>query len=265
MNEFDLDRIGGHAGLDALLDEVLACGELALSHQGRGAGTHAEKKPDMSPVTEADRAVEARLRTHLMMRYPRAGFFGEESGEQDGADGLRFIVDPIDGTRAFIRGLSTWSILLGLEAEGEPVLGVALMPARRELFVGVKGRGAHLNGRPLHVSKIERLEDSLLCHGGLSQFTAGGCLPILPKLASATYTQRGFADFENYRQLLLGHADAVVDPDIKAYDVAPAAVLVREAGGRFSSFTGEETIHGGSALASNGLVHDELVALCGGA
>ncbi|NOY91349.1 MAG: histidinol phosphate phosphatase [Deltaproteobacteria bacterium] len=258
MSEFDLDRIGGPKGLDALLDEVLACGEMALAYQREGTG--ASKKPDSSPVTEADRAVEARLRTHLMARYPGAGFFGEETGEQRAQDDLRFVVDPIDGTRAFIRGLPSWSILIGLEAQGEPVVGVALMPARGDLFVAVKGQGAHMNGRPLRVSKVERLADSLISHGALSQFADHGTLPLLP---ASTYTQRGFADFEGYRQLLLGQADAVVDPDIKAYDVAPAAVLVREAGGRFSDFTGAETIHGGSALASNGLVHDELLALCG--
>lgn len=263
MSEFDLDRIGGRRALDALIDEVLACGELALSYQSRGVSVAAQKKPDRSPVTEADRAVEARLRTHLMARYPAAGFFGEESGERETTGGLRFIVDPIDGTRAFMRGLATWSILLGLEADGEPVLGVALMPARGDLFVGVRGHGAHMNGRPLRVSKVERLEDALVSHGALSQFQDHGCLELLPKLAEASDTQRGFADFEGYRQLLLGQADAVVDPDIKAYDVTPAAVLVREAGGVFSDFTGAETIHGGSALASNGLVHDALVALCG--
>jgi len=262
MSEFDLDRIGGPKGLDALLDEVLACGELALAYQARGAGSRAEKKPDRSPVTEADRAVEARLRTHLMARHPSAGFFGEESGSEDGHDGLRFIVDPIDGTRAFMRGLDTWSILLGLEAEGVPVLGVAFMPARGDLFIAAVGHGARMNGRPLHLSKVELLADALVSHGALSQFADHGRADLLPKLAQATYTQRGFADFEGYRQLLLGQADAVVDPDIKAYDVAPAAVLVREAGGRFSDFSGRETIHGGSAMASNGLVHDELVALC---
>jgi len=265
MTAFDLGRIGGTAALDALIDEVLACGELALSYQARGVGARAEKKPDRSPVTEADRAVEARLRTHLMARHPGAGFFGEESGTEDGQDGMRFLVDPIDGTRAFMRGLDTWSILLGLEADGEPVLGVAYMPARGDLFVAAKGHGARMNGRPLHLSKVERLEDTLISHGALSQFADHGSLALLPKLATATYTQRGFADFEGYRQLLLGQADAVVDPDIKAYDVAPAAVIVREAGGRFSDFTGAETIHGGSALATNGLVHDELVALCAGA
>ena len=175
------------------------------------------------------------------------------------------MVDPIDGTRAFIRGLPTWSILFGVEAEGEPVLGVAFLPAAGDLFIGARGHGATCNGRPLHLSRVAKLEDALVCHGGLQQFTADGLEGALPALSRATYTTRGFADFDGYRQLLLGRADAMVDPAVQPYDLCPAAVLVREAGGRFTAFDGTETIHGGSGLATNGPLHDALVALLRGA
>jgi histidinol-phosphatase len=263
---FDLDRIGGRTALHALVDEVLAAGEDALRLQRSGAGARYEVKPDLSPVTEADAAVEARLRGFALRRFPAVAFVGEEEGESGSADaGLRFVVDPIDGTRAFIRGLPTWSVLVGLEDASGPAVGIALLPASGDLFVGVRGDGALGNGRPLRVSDVRALEGALVCHGGLAQFTEAGLADALPRLADATYTQRGFADFDNYAQLLRGRADAVVDPGVKAWDICAACVLVREAGGRFTSIEGEDTLRGGSALATNGHVHDALVQLLRGA
>jgi len=261
---FDLDRIGGHRGLSNLVDEVLAAGAEARLLYRSGAGTRFKTKADRSPVTDADRAVEERLRLYLQARFPDAAFLGEETGESEGSTGLRFVVDPIDGTRAFIRGLPTWSVLVGIEADGEPAVGIAYMPILGELFVGAIGHGARVNGRPVHLSEVDSLEHATISHGGLQQFTESGMGAQLLRLSESTYTARGFADFDGYRQLLLGRVDAMIDPGIKPYDVCPAAVLVREAGGRFTDVGGRETIHGGSGLASNGRVHDELVALLGG-
>lgn len=261
---FDLDRIGGRRALRDLVDEVLAAGEdaLRLYEDGRA---RVERKPDRSPVTEADHAVEARLRALIEKRWPTAGFLGEESGHAPSNGDLRFVVDPIDGTRAFIRGIPTWSVLVGIEAGGEPVVGIAFMPATGDLFVGVRGDGAEGNGRPLRVSAVDDLSAAVVCHGSIDQFHGANALPLLERLALHTYTQRGFSDFEGYRNVLLGRADAMIDPGIKPWDVCPAAVLVREAGGRFTSMDGEETIHGNGGLASNGAIHDALVALVRGA
>ena len=259
--EFDLDRVGGNRMLRLLIDEILAAGsEARLLYRGNHA-IRWDSKPDMSPVTAADRAVESRLRLFFETHCPDASFLGEESGVREGDVNLRWVVDPIDGTRAFIRGLPTWSILVGLEADGVPALGIAYMPALGELFVGRLGGGALINGRPVHLSKTSSLDCSLVSHGGLAQFVDGQCEEVLGKLARNTFTQRGYADFDGYRQLLLGRVDAMVDPAIQPYDVCPAAVLIREAGGTFTDMKGEATIHGGSGLASNGLVHDELLAL----
>jgi len=260
VTSFDLDRIGGRRGLDDTIDAVLSAGGYALRVQ-REAAAKIVKKPDASPVTEADRNVEKRIRGFLEKRFPEAGFLGEESGEAEKSSPLRWVLDPIDGTRAFIRMMDTWSVLLALEAEGEPVVGIAFLPATGELFVGVRGGGAYYNGRPCHLSQVAALDEALVCHGGLGQFTEDGRAALLEKLARRTFTQRGVADFANYRELLVGRADAVVDPGIQPYDVGPAAVLVREAGDRFTDLSGTETIHGGSALASNGLLHDALLAL----
>jgi histidinol-phosphatase len=256
------EDIGGRGAFDDLIGAVLAAGELALTLYRQGAGERAQKKPDRSPVTEADKAVETHLAGFVQRRYPGASFFGEEHGGQaQQSPGIRFVVDPIDGTRAFLRGMPSWSILVGLELEGEPAAGIAYMPAAGDLFTAVRGEGAYANGRPVRLSAIERLEDALICHGGLAQFTDDGREQALGKLARASYTQRGLADFASYRALLLGQADGVVDPLVQPYDVAAAAVLVREAGGRLTSLTGEDTIYGGGAIASNGHIHDELVRL----
>jgi histidinol phosphatase-like enzyme (inositol monophosphatase family) len=256
------EAIGGRGAFDDLISAVLEAGELALTLYRQGAALRAQKKPDRSPVTEADRAVETQLAAFARARFPSAGFFGEEhGGDREQSSGLRFLVDPIDGTRAFLRGLPTWSILVALELDREPVAAVAYMPAAGDLFSAVRGQGAYVNGRPVRLSSVERLEDALVCHGGLAQFTEDGREAALGALARQSYTQRGLADFANYRALLLGQADAVVDPRVQPYDVAAAAVLLREAGGRLTSMSGEETIYGGGAVASNGCVHDELIAL----
>ena len=254
--------IGGRAAFDDLISAVLRAGELALTLYRQGAGQSAQKKPDRSPVTEADKAVETQLASFVRARFPSAVFFGEEHGGEDRkAVGLRFVVDPIDGTRAFMRGLPTWSVLVGVELDGEPVAGVAYMPAAGDLFTAVRGEGAYVNGRPARVSAVEQLADALVCHGALAQFTDDGREPLLGALAAGSYTQRGMADFANYRALLLGQADAVVDPLVQPYDVAAAAVLIREAGGRLTSLRGEDTIYGPGALASNGHLHASLLAL----
>jgi histidinol-phosphatase len=258
--EFDADRIGGRKAIADLIDEIVAAGEEALRLYRAGAARRMQKKPDRSPVTEADRAVEERLLGFLRSRYPEAGFLGEETGSSGPPNGVfRWVVDPIDGTRAFLRGIPTWSILVGLEADGLPALGIAYMPADAEIYLAIKGEGATCNGRPLHVSRIEKLEDSTIAHGSLAQFTDLHLDALLHKLVTSTYTQRGFHDFDGYRQVLHGRADAMVDPGVAPWDICAAAVLVREAGGKLTSMDGEETIHGGGAVASNGLVHADLV------
>jgi histidinol-phosphatase len=262
---FDLDRIGGRRALKELIDEILAAGEEALQQYRTGIAKNYTIKTDHSPVTVADQMVEQRLRDFLSKRFPEAGFLGEETGEIANTESrLRFIVDPIDGTRAFIRGLRSWSVIVGLEADNEPVLGIVFMPAADELFIAVKGEGAFANGRPLRVSTVDTLDQALISHGGLNQFTTTGNDRVLIALANNSYSQRGFADFEGHRMVLRGHADAMLDPGVKPWDLCATAVLVREAGGEITSFNGANTIYGGSAIISNSLVHEQLLDLIRG-
>jgi histidinol-phosphatase len=198
---------------------------------------------------------------YLDSRFQDVGFLGEETGATEGDHAMRFIVDPIDGTRAFTRGFDTWAVLVGLEADGEPVVGIAYMPAAGDLMVGVKGDGARMNGRRMRVSAVDSLADAVISHGGLHQFTDASLEPVLEKLGRKTFTQRGHIDFDGYRQLLTGKVDAMVDPGIKPWDVCPAAVLIREAGGRISDFAGNETIHGGTFLATNGVLHEAMLGV----
>lgn len=255
---FDIDRIGGTAGLQALEEVTRRAGEAALKHFQRGVVP--EKKPDRSPVTVADREAEEIIRAHVLRAHPDAGFLGEETGTHGDRADIRFIVDPIDGTRAFVRGWPTWSVLLGVEADGEPVVGIAYMPAAVDFFVAVKGQGATHNGSRVQVSKVSPLAEATVTHGGLQQFTMTGMGDALVRLANACDIARGCPDFDGYRQLLFGRSDAMVDPGVQPYDVCAAAVLVREAGGTFTSLRGEDTIYGGGAIASNGLIHDEVVS-----
>ena len=254
---FDITRIGGPDGLHALEQIARRAGEAALKHFQQGVVP--EKKPDRSPVTIADREAEQIIRDHIVSAFPDAGFLGEETGVVKGSSGLRFIVDPIDGTRAFVRGWSTWSVLLGVEADGVPVVGIAHMPAADDFFVGVQGKGTTHNGKLVRVSKIGPLADATVTHGGLQQFTMAGVGEALLRLSDACDIARGCPDFDGYRQILLGRADAMVDPGVQPYDICAPAVLIREAGGRLTSFRGDETIYGGGAIASNGIIHDELV------
>ena len=257
-NGFDIDRIGGLCAMRALEEVVVGAGDAAMKHFRQGVVP--EKKPDRSPVTVADREVEQAIRQHVLTEHPQAEFYGEETGQHGDNPELRFIVDPIDGTRAFVRGFPTWSVLLGIESHGVPVAGIAYMPAAGDLFAAVQGSGTTHNGKAVRVSKLGPLRDANVCHGGLQQFTAAGVTEALVRLADATDMARGCPDFDGYRQVLLGRADAMVDPGVMPYDICAPAILIREAGGKFTSLQGEETIYGGGAIASNGVVHDELVA-----
>lgn len=260
-NGFDVDRIGGSRALQALTDRIVQAGEIALKHFDRGVV--AEVKPDRSPVTVADREVEHLIRDYVVEHHPHAEFYGEETGQHGDNPSLRIIVDPIDGTRAFVRGLPTWSVLVGIEVDGVPVVGIACMPAAGDLFVGVLGQGATHNGEPTRVSRVATLADSTVMHGSLQQFTETGATDALTSLAAACDSARGYPDFDGYKQVLLGRADAMVDPGVKPYDICAAAALIRSAGGTFTSIDGEETIYGGSGVASNGAIHGDLVAALG--
>ena len=218
------------------------------------SGLAIETKPDSTPVTEADRAVEAELRRVLADERPGDAILGEEQGAA-GSGPRRWLLDPIDGTRNYARGIPVWATLVALEADGVVQLGLVSAPALGRRWWAERGAGAYADGERMRVSAVARIEDSVLSFG----VEAG-----LPQVAARAWHARGFGDFWAYMLVAEGGVDGAVDgPGVGEWDLGATQVIVEEAGGRFSDFAGESRIDGGSAVASNGLIHDELLAALG--
>jgi histidinol-phosphatase len=227
-----------------------------------------ETKPDLTPVSEADKAVEQALRARLAEVRPRDVVIGEEyGGEGDGA--RRWIVDPIDGTKSYVRGIPVWGTLLALEQDGEVVVGVASAPALGRRWWAAKGEGAFARDglrsdpRRLHVSGVRALEDAHLCFGGLEEWRAAGRLDALVELSARCWRSRGYGDLLTYMLVAEGAAEIAADPEVSLWDVAAPKIIVEEAGGRFTDLDGVPTAGGGSGIATNGLLHDAARAIIG--
>ncbi|MCI0547182.1 MAG: hypothetical protein L0027_07845 [Candidatus Rokubacteria bacterium] len=250
--------------LEAALDAARTGGAIAL--RSFRADVRVMRKADQSPVTQADHETEAAIVDRLRPAFPDVGFLGEEFGAQ-GNQSRRWIVDPIDGTKNFVRGIPYWATLLALEEDGEVTLGVVHSPATGELFWARRGQGAWADGAPLRVSPIERLAEATLVHSSLNYLKAlrpGPHWEGFLALVDRTDRQRGFGDYFGYTFILRGQAELMLEADVKPWDIAPFKVLFEEAGGRFSDFSGQPTIYSGTALASNGRLHEEALALLKG-
>ena len=250
--------------LDAALDAARAAGAIALRYFR--ADVRVMRKADRTPVTQADQEAETTIVDHLRAAFPDIGFLGEEYGEQ-GGQGRRWIVDPIDGTKNFVRGIPYWATLLALEEDGEINLGVVHAPATGELYWARRGYGAWLNGAPLRVSPVAELGEAMVVHSSLNLLRPlddGRVWDGFVRLVDRTDRQRGFGDYYGYTFVLRGQAELMLEADVKAWDIAPFKVLLEEAGGRFTDLAGRPTIYAGTALASNGRLHDETLALLTG-
>ncbi len=210
-----------------------------------------ETKPDLSPVTEADKAAEQAIRARLAAACPTDGVYGEEYGEDYGDTARRWIVDPIDGTRNYSRGVPVWATLIALEQRGVLEVGVVSAPALRRRWWAERGVGAFANGEPIHVSAVARIEDAIL------GFALDG---PLPDLARRCWHARGFGDFWAHMLVAEGAMDGTIDSvGVSVWDLAAVKVIVEEAGGRFTDRAGVERIDSGSAVSSNGHLHAELL------
>ena len=246
--------------IEAAIEAARSAGEIALRHFR--TELEVESKPDGSPVTVADRECEQRIVEILGARFPDYGFFGEELGEQGSRDGPRWIIDPIDGTKSFVRRIPFFATLIGLEEEGEVVAGVIHAPATGELLQAVRGGGAFdESGTRLRVSETALLSRSMVSFGGMAIFQRLGYWKALESIVAASGRQRGFGDYLGSSMVARGWSEAMLELDVKAWDLAPLQVIVEEAGGRFTDFEGNRTIHGGSAVVTNGRVHDEILQL----
>jgi histidinol-phosphatase len=219
----------------------------------RAEDLHVETKPDLTPVTDADRTVERALRERIAAARPGDAVLGEEEGEEEGA--VRWIVDPIDGTRNFARGVPVWATLIALERGGELTCGVASAPALGQRWWAARGEGAWRDGRRLHVSGVATLADaSVSCSHGSD----------LARLEPVVWHARGLGDFWQSMLVAEGSLDVAVDARLALWDFAPFVPLVEEAGGRVSALDGGPPRPFEQIVCSNGLVHEETLAVLQG-
>jgi histidinol-phosphatase len=222
-----------------------------------------DTKPDLTPVSEADHAVERALREHLAGRASGHAVLGEEFGTSEAPDSeFRWIIDPIDGTKSYIRGVPVWATLLGLEHEGELVAGVVSAPALHTRWWAARGRGAFRNGERIHVSAVSRLDDAQLSFAWdtADRFRADGVGDRMLALAHRCWRTRGLGDFWQHVLVAEGAFDIAIDPIVSLWDVAGVVPIVEEAGGRWSTLTGVADAAGGSLVCTNARVHDQVLA-----
>jgi histidinol phosphatase-like enzyme (inositol monophosphatase family) len=218
------------------------------------------KKIDKTPVTRADREGEVVIRGVLSKAFPDHQMCGEEFGwDKDQNPDYKWWIDPVDGTRQFIRGLPFWGTLLGLEYKGEVVAGVMHHPAINLTLWAGKGMGCYANGKRVHVSKINKLENGTLTYGGMRRVSKEKYGPKFTKLLQSCFDDRSFGDSFGHALVCQGMVEANLDPEVKPYDVAPIKICVEEAGGIFTDIKGNKTIYGGTGLSTNGLVHNQVL------
>jgi len=236
----------------------------------RGAGTitlqyfrkqpETSTKADGSYVTIADRQAEDYLRKRIAERFPDDGVLGEEQGESSGRSGRRWIVDPIDGTFAFVHGVPFYGVLIALEIDQQLVAGVVNIAALGEIVSAAKGVGCFLNGEPARVSTISRLQDALLLSTDFSACARYGFGRAAELLQRRAKTARTWGDCYGYVLVATGRADVMLDPVMNLWDCAPLLPIMEEAGGTFTDWRGVRTAAGGNAIATNGLLFDEVMS-----
>jgi histidinol phosphatase-like enzyme (inositol monophosphatase family) len=220
-------------------------------------GHEVELKKDNSPVTLADKAAEKIVRAALAKKFPDEGILGEEEGE-GGSRERRWVVDPIDGTKSFICGVPIYATLLSYEVEGIPQLGVCYFPALDEMLYAEIGGGTFLNGRRCHVSAKSDISGSVLCCGSHTSMEKYGRDLGFMKLARQSLATRTWSDAYGHALVASGRVEAMIDPIVNRWDVSAMQIIVEEAGGRFTTFTGEATPQV-EAVSSNGLLHEQIL------
>ncbi|HEX5102248.1 MAG TPA: histidinol-phosphatase [Pirellulaceae bacterium] len=250
--------------LDVVLSAGKEAGRLTLQYFQQG-NFQVERKSDASPVTIADRAAEQLLRERIAAAFPRDGIIGEEFGTSEGTSGFNWILDPIDGTKSFIHGVPLYGTLIGVEHEGRCLAGLIFMPALDEGVYASAGQGAwHFRGAsqptPARVSTKAKLSDGLFLTSAVNTFAERGALAAFEALQHAAYITRTWGDCYGYLLVATGRAEAMVDPIMNLWDIAPLQPILEEAGGTLTDWQGNATIHGGEAIGTNGLVLEEVLA-----
>ncbi|CAA0128551.1 Histidinol-phosphatase [Mycolicibacterium vanbaalenii] len=255
--------------MNTLLDDMALALELAdeadsLTMRRFGAvDLRVQTKPDMTPATDADLDAETLLRDRLAQQRPEDSVFGEEFGGTREFSGRQWVIDPIDGTKNFVRGVPVWATLIALLVDGVPAVGVASAPALGRRWWAGEGRGAFTSfggaTRQISVSGVSALDAASLSFSDMTTGWDAGRSRFVD-LTDAVWRTRGYGDFWSYCLVAEGAVDIAVEPEVKVWDLAPLDILVREAGGRFTNLAAEPGPHGGSAVATNGLLHDAVLA-----
>jgi histidinol-phosphatase len=243
-----------------------ACDAITLGRYG-AADLAVETKADATPVSEADRGAEEAVRARLSTERPDDAVVGEEYGSSTAAGDRRWIIDPIDGTKNYVRGIPVWATLLALQEAGEPRVAVVSAPALGRRWWAARGAGAFVRDgqgeRRLAVSGVSELAGAQLSFVGLESWRSLGRLDAVLELAHACGRARGWGDFWAYMLVAEGGIEIGLDPVVSLWDLAAPQLIVEEAGGRFTDLTGRRTPDGGDAIATNGLLHDAALALIG--
>ncbi len=226
-------------------------------------GVAVETKSDATPVTVADREAESLLRDHLGKLFPNDGFLGEEFGDQLGTSGYRWIADPIDGTRNFVRGVPLWGTLLGLEYKGDLVAGVCACPGTGQTWHAMSGGGAWLGEKKITVSDFAELKKSHIYYSSISYFDKNGKAHAFLDLVRETERQRGFGDYFGFMLVAQGAGEAMIDHGVHAWDVAACKPIIDEAGGKMTNWDGGWDLFKPDVIASNGVLHSVLVKALG--
>lgn len=244
--------------------ELADAADTLTTERFESADLQVDTKPDMTPVSEADLAVEELIREKLAEARPADDLLGEEFGGEVSFSGRQWVIDPIDGTKNYVRGVPVWATLIALLDDGVPVVGVISAPALHRRWWASKESGAWriVDGgspRRLHVSGVTELADASVSFSSLSGWAERGLRDNFLALGDKTWRQRGYGDFYSYCLVAEGAVDIAAEPEVSLWDLASLSVLLTEAGGRFTSLSGEDGPHGGDAVATNGALHDKVL------
>jgi histidinol-phosphatase len=235
----------------------------------RAQDLHVSEKPDLTPVTDADTAVEKALRATLSRARPRDGVLGEEFGAAGPSSGSRqWVIDPIDATMNYVRGVPVWATLIALMDNDEPVVGLVSAPALGRRWWGGIGHGAYAGrhaaaATPIRVSGVSRLADASFCYSSLTSWEEIGKLEAMLELMRGSWRTRAYGDFYGYMLLAEGAVDVMVEPELSLWDLAALVPIVTEAGGEFTDLMGRPGPGGGSAVATNGKLHTTVLERLG--
>ncbi len=246
--------------LDFAIQTAQEAGQITLKYFQ--TGLQPDFKPDASPVTIADKETEQFIRGRIEKTFPGHAILGEEFGESSERENPhRWIIDPIDGTRSFVRGVPLYGVLIGLEIEGQSQVGVAHFPAMRETLYAAKGSGCWWNGQRARVSPVNRLDQALVTHTDPAVFAKQGKGPAWERLQGAAQYCAGWGDCYGYLLVATGRADVMLDPIMSAWDCGPFPVIFEEAGGYFGDWKGNVTMVAGEALATNQALLPEVLRI----